>query len=367
MGNSMVIRTGCRLGAVLMLLAACQRVSLPDSASQGSIGFDAGIGLLQENGTKSELDTRSTFSNGDSFRVFGRRVGEGQVTRILDGAQVTYNQAQDKWSYNPETYWHWVNRTNYYDFLAVYPDPADANQSHRMVDGAGRDIPGNLAVQKPYRLSDDYDLLMAGTRRQGANEATRSLRVPLTFRHMLCAVKVNVKNESASYGLSLNSVKFDNLVQRAKAKVTIDALGEPEFSWIDTERNSEELAVLSAPTNLASGESFETAEYTLFIPCDLAVAIDGSTDPAAEGYRDLVPHLIINYTGGGDSAPRNVPIPLLDIQKTRHGTQDPISVWEPGIKYAYNITIRLNGDVLVTVVTTEWDEVQAETPGLLIE
>ena len=149
MGNSMVIRTGCRLGAVLMLLAACQRVSLPDSASQGSIGFDAGIGLLQENGTKSDLDTRSTFSNGDSFRVFGRRVGEGQVTRILDGAQVTYNQAQDKWSYNPETYWHWVNRTNYYDFLAVYPDPADANQSHRMVDGAGQ--PGRPEALPAFR------------------------------------------------------------------------------------------------------------------------------------------------------------------------------------------------------------------------
>ena len=38
-----------------------------------------------------------------------------------------------------------------------------------------------------------------------------------------------------------------------------------------------------------------------------------------------------------------------------------------GIKYTYNVVIRLDGDVLISVVTTEWDDVVAETPGLLIE
>ena len=38
-----------------------------------------------------------------------------------------------------------------------------------------------------------------------------------------------------------------------------------------------------------------------------------------------------------------------------------------GVKYTYHVVIRLDGDVLVTVITTDWDRFDAETPGLLID
>ena len=60
------------------------------------------------------------------------------------------------------------------------------------------------------------------------------------------------------------------------------------------------------------------------------------------------------------------PIVLRNVKQARYGSAETIPEWEPGIKYTYNITIRLDGDVLVTVITTEWDEVVAETPGILI-
>lgn len=331
------------------------------------MGFVAEV-LMTGEGTKtSTLNENTTFSDGQQFRVYARRIGEGSNTRVFgdDGTLVEWDETNGKWVYSPLCYWYWVNQSNYYDFLAVYPDPDGSGQSERMTDGAGNDIPGNLAIQKSYSITDNYDLLMAGTRRTGADATTRTDKVPLTFRHMLSAVKVVVTNESEAASLTLNSIKFDNLIHSANAKVTIDATGQPEFSWIDTQRKSDEVTVYtnsSDPALTTSSRTFDPAAYDLFIPADLTVAIDGSLNPDSS----KLPHLIINFTPAGDSAiERSIPLP--DIHKSRYGTDDPLLEWEPGRKYTYNISIRLDGGVIVTVITTEWDEIIAETPGLLIE
>ena len=141
---------------VLLMLAACSKAVEP-AVESGTIGFEAGVSLLREDGTKaSELITATAFEDGDVIRVFGRRVGEGKNTRIFgnDGAEVTYDASADTWSYSPLAYWYWVSSGNYYDFLAAYP----ASGAVRMVDGTGEDVPGNLAIRKPYSIeTDDYD------------------------------------------------------------------------------------------------------------------------------------------------------------------------------------------------------------------
>ena len=355
------------LGA-LLLAGSCAQVNEPvPQDGDGTIGFEAEVSLTREAETKSStLNTATTFSDGQKFRVYARRVGEGRNTRVFgdNGTLVEWDETNGKWKYNPTSYWYWVSQSNYYDFLAVYPDPDGSGQSGRMTDGAGNDIPGNLAIQKTYSLTDNYDLLMAGTRRTGANAATRTGKVPLTFKHMLSAVKVVVTNDSESASLTLNSVKFDNLIHTANAKVTIDATGLPEFSWIDTQRKSDKVTVYtntSDPAILAGG-SYNPAGYDLFIPADLTVAIDGSLNPDSS----KLPHLIVNFTPQGGSA-TEVEIPLPDIQKSRFGTDNPLLEWEPGLRYTYNISIRLDGGVIVTVITTQWEEITAETPGLLID
>lgn len=366
MKKRMLIGIWMMLGA-LLLAGGCARMQepvVPESAGM-AIGFNAGITLISEQGTKSTLNTNATFSSGQQFRVYGRRLGEGKNTRVFGNTGTLVEWDGTDWNYSPTSYWYWVNQSNYYDFLAVYPDPDGSGQSQRMTDEAGNDIPGNLAVTKSYSLTDNYDLLMAGTRRSGANPETRTDKVPLVFHHMLSAVKVIVTNESDARSLTLNSIKFDNLIQRAKAKVTIDATGQPEFSWIDTQRKSDEVVVYtnsSDPDLTTSDRTYDPAAYDLFIPADLTVAIDGSLNPTP----DKLPHLIINFTPDGDS-PIERAIPLTDIQKSRFATDDPLLEWEPGRKYTYNINIRLDGGVLITVITTEWEPVAAETPGLLID
>lgn len=397
-------------GALLLLTVACTRSLEPDTegtdSGDGMIVFDAGISLLREDATRATTDwdfiDRTAFSAGESFRAFGRRTGEGANIRILgdDGVLVTsYSGTPLIWSYTPASYWYWVSMSNYYDFLAAfYPDPVPdpsglteeeiaeiraEKDAHRMEASPGVDIPGAMAIQKSFAIKKDhYDLLMAGTRRSGANAATRSKKIPLTFHHMLCAVRVGVTNESGGKTATINSIRFDNLIQKAYAKATINALDETEFSWINTERTSADSVIYNAGATLAPRVgSLPPDDYTLLIPADLSVTIDGSLEPNVADYagrmaeyatdmaafENKLPHLYINYTPEGEAIARDARIILRDVKTARYGEAETIPEWEMGIKYTYNVVIRLDGDVHVSVITTQWDDVAAETPGLLIE
>ena len=211
----------------------------------------------------------------------------------------------------------------------------------------GVDIPGAMAIQKSFEIKKDhYDLLMAGTRRSGANADTRSKRVPLTFYHMLCAVRVGVTNESACKTATINSIRFDNLIQKAYAKATINSLDEVEFSWINTERTSADSVIYNAGATLAvDGGSIAPAAYTLLSPADLSVTIDGSLEPDVADYtgnmaqyatdmaefEDKLPHLYINYTPQGEAVARDARIILRDVKKARDGEAEAMSLfpWSP--------------------------------------
>ena len=404
-------------GALLLLPLACNHGVEPDAdgtdSGDGSIAFEAGFSLLVDDATRATTDwefiDRTAFNSGETFRAFGRRTGEGNNIRILgdNGVLVTSSDHDSnpstplKWTYSPASYWYWVNVSNYYDFLAVfYPDPVPdptgltdeqiaeiraEKDAHRMEVSPGVDIPGAMAIQKSFTIKKDhYDLLMAGTRRSGANSTTRSKKVPLTFHHMLCAVRVGVTNESGGKSAAINNIRFDNLIQKAYAKATINALDETEFSWINTERTDADSVIFSSVpgTVLAmQGGSLPPDDYTLLIPADLSVTIDGSLEPDVADYagrldeyaadmttfESKLPHLCINYTPEGEVLPRDVKVVLRDVKKARYGEAESIPEWEMGIKYTYNVVIRVDGDVVVSVVTTQWEDVEGETPGLLIE
>lgn len=363
----------------------CNRTIGPENAANGdAIAFRAGIELIRNDGATKALNTNTSFSSGEKFQVFGRRTGEGRNTRIFykDGASdpshnfqsVTVTNNGSEWTYSPLSYWYWVNESNYYDFIAVNPHDAHAE---RMMEG-GEDIPGYMAVKSRYRIaSDNYDLLMAATRRSG-HVQNRTAPVDLVFNHMLCAVKVVVINESAETELTLTSIGFDNVIQSAYAKMTIDSEGVPEYYWIDSQRTNAAVSVFSGSqvlTYTEPGNRYAT-DFKLLIPGDLSDTIDGTLAPeegdpdyAAKlaAYEGKIPHLNIGFTFSGAGGYTPPPIMIKDIQRTKYGNDDPISVWEPGIRYTYYISIRLDGGITVRVVTTDWDDIEAETPGLLID
>ena len=352
--------------ALALFLGGCFRIDDPEPGDGFPIAFDAGHKLLRHDATKADDDliTGTEFEDTDAITVFGRRHGATDEEVVFPGTTVTKEGSE--WSYSPHRFWKWESDSDYYDFIGVYPADDEATRM---------EIPGNLAVKVPYDVenNDHYDLLLAGSRRYG-NIAGRMDAVELTFNHALSAVRVVVVNESQDVDITLDAYWFQYVIVKAWAKATFDAFGDPEFSWIDTQRKGESYHVRPVtpamklwgkshvdPAANPPRKSQYSGEFDLFIPADLTETSNGSS---SELY---MPHLILQYTVGSD--PQTTQYLLLkDIQRNpRGGDTTPIDRWEPGVKYVYTINIRLDGGVIVTVTTTPWDPVMAETPGLLID
>lgn len=347
-----IIRIAASLAGCI-LLTGCVRVGDPDPAVGEAISFDAGSLLLRDDATRATLLEGGEFAVGQTIDVFGRRHVNEADDIIFNGTEVQKKSAL-LWDYTPHRYWYWINETDYYDFLGVYPcDKAVV-----------MDIPGNLAVKAFYDITagDNYDLLMAGYRRSG-NAANRLGTVPLGFSHMLSAVRVIVTNDSKDSNFTLDSYAFQHIIVKASAKVTIDALSMPEFSWIDTQRNTTEYrgytpdVVLYGKNN--AGDHSREGAWDFFVPADLSLTSNGSDS------EDYMPRLNLSYTSGVVHYTES--ILLKDVRCNERADGDPIDTWEAGVKYSYHIHIRLDGGVLVSVITTKWDQIDAETPGLLID
>lgn len=371
------------LAGVLLCGGCARKEIVPEektaAQSQEVINFTAQT--LRVNTKTDELNDNTSFNVDQSIVVFGRRESSGQKEIVFPanggtaGTVVTKEEASDDepWNYGTPQYWKWNNDSDFYDFLAAHPT---GKGTTRMVDGSGNDIPGNMAIKTAYDINeDDYDLLYAARRRSG-NELARCDTVKLRFHHLLTAVRVVVTNDSQSANFTLASYRFKNIVVKGAAKATIDGFGRPEFSWIDTQRKNSEEGVVS-PSNMLYGQNSigrhtYTGSFSLFIPFALDQTSDGSTEPgnpsdpgyaeALANYKAHLPQLIVDY-----GATEPAVVYLKDVQRDpKNGDTSLIGEWRQGIKYTYYISIRLDGGVVVSVVSTEWNEIKAETPGILI-
>ena len=347
------------VAAALFLAEGCYRMDELRPEAE-TIGFDAGSRLLRDDATKSaDLFEGSDFAVNQRIDIFGRYHGESDDVLLFNGTEVE-KKTESSWQYSPPCYWEWESVNDYYDFLGVYP-------THK---GSVMQIPGYLAVEAPYAIvganntrGDDYDLLLAGYRRKG-NVHNLYAVVPLTFRHALCAVRVIVFNESKDKDIQLDSYAFKHIIVNASAKITMNALGDPEISWINSQRTASEIATTirgEAPgvtlyAKNHEGSHSHTGAYDFFVPADLSETSNGSSS------TDYMPHIILKYTPSGEVQVTK-PILLKEIQQS---DKSFIDTWQPGVKYTYYIEIRLDGGVRVTVITTDWDTVDAETQGLLI-
>ena len=259
--------------------------------------------------------------------------------------------------------WSWQSEADYYDFLGVYPTRKGTSRM---------DIPGNLAISTHYSISNsNYDLMYALYRRHGSDN-NRIAAVPLVFRHTLSAVGIVFTNDSNIMDITINSYEFKHMVVSADAKATMDEIGNPEITWINTTRNGNPVRHVDPNSNdaLLKGKSKEgshsyTGAYDFFIPTALDATSNG--DPDAQDAQDHMPCLVITYTPTGHQT-KTASILLKDIQRDPfNGDTTPVDVWEPGVRYTYHISIRMDGAVIITVVTTKWEEISAETPGVMID
>ena len=139
--------------------------------------------------------------------------------------------------------------------------------------------------------------------------------------------------------------------------MTADEQGDWADDWIDDTDNASLLESLSidsdvfkanltaALTSLADPE-----DWDLMIPQNLNLS--GASAPTIE----------VVYNNGEDDITQSVT--LKDI---KNQSNVAITSWESGVKYRYILEMRIGVGVVVTVKTTPWDVVEAETPGLMID
>ena len=142
----------------------------------------------------------------------------------------------------------------------------------------------------------------------------------------------------------------------ATLKATITSTGRESFLWIDAESSSAPVRTetpANGPHNpLSPGDTLRGAGFNLFIPQPLNESVN-------------LPALEVTYTPASTGVP--VTSPLIELQSIRSITDGtPITEWQMGVKYIYEIRVRLDGGVEVRVKTVDWDKEVYETPGIMI-
>ena len=348
-----IIRIGLTLAGCILLAAGCiQRGSLEPSGTP--IGFSAGSALLRDDDTKSgTLKTGPQFDPGDRISVYGWHAGPRQL--VFDDQLVEYEGA-GQWTYSPVRSWEWQGAGDSYDFLAIHHyQTADPHPSAV--------VSPRLIVSQLYHVSDNYDLMMAGVRRS-YGEDSRNRAVALNFQHMCSAVRIIVYNDSEEADFTLNAYAFKNIAFQATARAQIND-GDVSFDWAGAQRvAATEVGGASAiGQTVAHGSASPgyTSPVDLMIPMNLDDELGAGT-----GHW---PSLVLRFTQDGESLEEEREVNLKDIFRlgaNEEETQEPLLRWERGAVYTYKIHVRLDGGIVVHVETTDWDVVEAETPGLLI-
>ena len=349
--NHRIIRIAAALTGCILLATGCIWKGSLDPDGE-AIRFTASSPLLREDATKGTPKEGTTFSVGDAFVAWSwhnataEHLTYGLTTPITLGAGGT-------WDYDPHQFWNWRTGSDYYDFLAIYPAGKDISHTAPSPTSENQFLKASVNYNA---TSDQFDLMAAGLRRTDKSIET----VHLTFQHLLSAVTVKVTNSVSSVNsvgspltITLKSCKFNNLISEAPITVTFD--GSQLVTSAEGGRgNTPVLGFTTDNTELAPGAS---CSYPTSSPWDLMVPQNLNPDGS------LLPTLEIVYTKG-DLTDVQQELYLKDIPNKATGV--PITEWKAGYKYSYEIELRIGVGIMVKVTTTPWEEIAAETPGLMI-
>ena len=330
--------------ACALLTAGCSEVN--DSTREQAICFRAGSPLLKDDNTKSST-LKQTFANNDKFYVIGAKTVSGHLEAVFGEVNnpmpVSFNGTN--WTYSPTK--SWDPAASSYGFLAI-SGPGTASG----ITCNPSSFPFSASLTYDPTV-EQYDLLAACEERTDPQTFQSAIPVHLQFYHTLSAVSVVVYNDSPEKDIRLLSYGFKNLYTRAT--LTVEHFEDtPQSSWMVITRSDGDPVFGASPNSVIAhgGNHSSTEVYDLMIP------------QALNPVSTYVPKLVLSYMKTDDVSSIETSISLKDI--LTNGSDIPITTWEQGVKYTYEIHIRYGGGIRVHVITTPWEEVSAETPGLLI-
>ena len=378
-----IIRIAAMLLGSTLLLGGCVRWLDSDPVPEEEpISFSAGSTLLRDDAplaTKSGT-IKNTFDqasdngvpNADYFFVWGKKTVSGVPSSVFTGDKVvlknlgsnTNDPMDDIWTYTNSRFWDMG--ASYYDFLAFSGTPLSAISCNS-------ESGGSLTATVTYDPTvNQCDILAAFYQRAKGNaEAISTATVHMPFQHVLSAVRVTIYNDTpgnlSTPDITLNAYTFRNIVTNSTGTFSQDGNGLAELTtttWSSEAHNGLITGVLgdsSGPHVITPSSHYPTTEiWDLMIPQDL------------EPFGNFTPQLYLDYVythiNPYTLIEEEVHTPFgINLEQIHVKNSDSfITSWEPGKKYTYEIHIRLGGGVNVTVNVTDWEEVIAETPGVII-
>lgn len=372
------------VACTLSLLAGC--TAKLDPAEERVISFTARSPLMRDDATppatksgtlKNAFDQASDDVNvgvakADSFFVWGRKIVSGVPSSVFTGNKVTLKNlgsnaddpSDDVWTYTNKRFWDTGAR--YYDFLAFSGSPLSAISCN---PASG----GSLTATVDYDPTESqHDILAAFYQRAKGNaDAISTAAVHMPFQHVLSAVSVTIYNDTPSSlstpNITLNAYTFRNIVTNSTGTFSQDGNALAALtttSWSSERHNGLATGVLgdsSGPHVITPSSHYPATEsWDLMIPQELEPI--GNYTPQL--YLDYKYKHVNQYTDTEETVIAQFGINLDGIHVKN--SEDFITSWEPGKRYFYEIHVRLGGGVNVTVNVTDWEEVIAETPGVII-
>ena len=329
--------------SALLLTVGCVHISELET-SQRSISFDVKTALLKGGASTKGATPKTSFSNDDTFYVYGSKTISNVKETVFSGDQVRYNSFI--WTYSPLKFWD-SNATRH-DFLCI---SGPATKGGITCNPSSNPI---TAVHTYDPTASQYDLMVASAYRQGDDISP----VQLNFSHVLSAVSVTIHNDSPLQEIRVNSYGFKNIcTQKTLTVEQYDNISSVSWASPGYNRN----VVLGSPTANTTispaGGYYPTQAITdLMIPQELNIVAV---------YR---PTFVLDYqyTEIGAAEPTHIVTNILLEEIEMVGSTEYITEWVQGKHYHYDIHIRIGGGIHISVVATDWEIINAETPGLTI-
>lgn len=271
---------------------------------------------------------------------------EGLYTGGSDHADITYEN--NRYVMKPQLYW--PDHKTHYFFRAIWPAATQIDGGKRILVHneaykAGQ-YPSDLRIGMPRKADGTPDETcknghgvegICATDAPDGSTHDDEGKIHLNFQYAMSQVSVILKtNDDVS---STNRVTFD---EHTKVEILN--------------------GYTAGALRLGDGSSDFTGKTPATYPM---------SKPAADDYTNyldaIVPQALTNAAGDlkfritvGDDAYETV-LGIKDIPVKINGVNTDITVWKPGKKYVYTLTITKTG-VTVTATIADWDTVTADTP-----
>lgn len=244
----------------------------------------------------------------DGFKVYA--YFKGNVGSSTFEKNVTYNESQSIWTYEPLEYW--IPKTNYW-FKAFYPKSLIAGTLN--VENTSEDQ--NFTITDFDVVNHQEDIMMASAEREVPEDGivpSSGNVVTLSFNHLLANIEIKIK--SSVSGITINSITIENADNKGNYSST--------SGWTSTQTGD---IVYTSGVTLNVGDDYKavTGNGILVIPA------------SAEGKT-----LVINASN------------------KQYRVDFPSNIeWQKGNKYGYTLEIKQSNIIFNEPSVEKWDSENA--------